>query len=279
MKTAEVAIEHILTGMLALCAFALPLLPSVHISQKLDATEAAGVLGMAYLFGVVFDRLADTILGPMEHHLRLSLAHRFLKDNQPRYKGDPFPQNALEFSLRSEQSGRLEWMDSLRSRIRTSRGLSVLGVPAAMGIAIFLRYRNASAIVWNSWPYLAVAINVLLMFLSVMISTYFKPIRTFELSPYSVTRESQMASARWRMRICSLFYFLILLNSAATILLIRPLAASGLVRVLIVICGGIAILFPWWAWRHITETHMSFIHRKLPDLLEGKTRTPRRVRS
>jgi hypothetical protein len=94
MKTAEVAIEHILTGMLALCAFVLPLVPH-DIFDKLRHQESllVGVLGLAYLLGVAFDRLADSILSPMEDYLRLSLANDFLTKNKPTYKGDPFPQD------------------------------------------------------------------------------------------------------------------------------------------------------------------------------------------
>src|SRR5438034_6254538 len=140
MKTAEVAIEHILTGVLALCAFLLPFLSEFGIAGKVLQNEVlVGALGVAYLFGVAFDRLADTILSSMEHYLRLSLADEYLGNKKPTLDGDPFPQDQLEFALRSQKSGRLEWMDSLRSRIRTSRGLCVLGAPAAMGLLIFLK--------------------------------------------------------------------------------------------------------------------------------------------
>jgi len=277
MKTAEVAIEHILTGMLALCAFVLPLLPH-DIIEKLRHQEGAlvGALGAAYLFGVVFDRLADSILSPIEDYLRLLLANDFLTKNKPPY--DPFPQDQLEFSLRGDDGGRLEWMDSLRSRIRTSRGLSVLGLPAAMGIAIFLPYRKNPPRIGYWWPYLAVSINVLLFFLSVLISTYYRTVRTFELARDSAPRELQMHDAKRRKRICSLFYILILVNSAATILLIERWPNSYWALGLLLICGALAIWFPWWVWRRITETYMRFIYRGLPELLdEGKTRPVRRV--
>ena len=59
MKTAEVAIEHVLAGLLAICAFILPFVPRTH-DLKIDNTEIVGVLGLAYMIGVVFDRVAET---------------------------------------------------------------------------------------------------------------------------------------------------------------------------------------------------------------------------
>src|SRR5258705_12994449 len=107
MKTAEVAIEHVLTGVLALCAFLLPLLSGSSFNERmLESETLIGVLGMAYLFGVVFDKLADTVLSPIEQWLRLGLANEFLEENGPRYNGDPFPQDVLEYSLRGDKNGR-----------------------------------------------------------------------------------------------------------------------------------------------------------------------------
>jgi len=40
MKTAEVAVEHVLTGLLALCAFLLPLLSGLEGSEQLLKSEA-----------------------------------------------------------------------------------------------------------------------------------------------------------------------------------------------------------------------------------------------
>ena len=60
MKTVEVAIEHVLAGVLALCAFVLPLFGGLNINPQFLQTGALiGVLGIAYLFGVVFDKVHE----------------------------------------------------------------------------------------------------------------------------------------------------------------------------------------------------------------------------
>lgn len=146
MNTAQVSIELVLAGILALCAFVLPFWRGADLSQNLlQADLLVAVLGIAYLFGVVFDKLADFMLGPMEHYLRLEEASGYLTDN-PHFQGkDPFPQDKFEVRLRTAQDGRLEWMNSLRSRIRTSREVAVLGLPASLGIVVYGEFTRVCA--------------------------------------------------------------------------------------------------------------------------------------
>jgi hypothetical protein len=287
MKTAEVAIEHVLTGVLALCAFLLPLLSGLSINERMLKSEIlVGVVGMAYLFGVVFDKLADTILSPIEQWLRLGLANEFLKKKGPLYDGDPFPQDVLEYSLRGDKNGRVDWMDSLRSRIRTSRGLAVLGLPAAMGIAIYLTAGRNSHVRWSWWPHAAVAFNLLLMFTAIAILSVkssnttkindslletLKPIRTNKLSGNQDIRKGQMQRATKRMVFYSACYFLMLINSAATVAIIAPLPQGFWARAVILLSAALVIALPLWVWYRITETHMRFIYCKLPELLKKES--------
>jgi len=319
MKTAEVAIEHVLTGLLALCAFLLPLLSGLEVSEQLLQSEALiGVLGLAYLFGVVFDRLADTILSPIEQWLRLRLANRFLEKEKPLvYGDDPFPQDVLEFSLRGEQNGRVDWMDSLRSRIRTSRGLAVLGFPAAMGIAIFLAAEPVSQVRWYWWPHLAVAVNLVLMSTATAVSSIrfstshnavesgvaetrrhtasrlrlivakyckklktkadrlrkkLKSVRTNELLEKGTDRADLIKRSTKRMLICTFFYLLMLINAAVTIATIVTWPKQLLARLVIWLSIVLATALPLLVWYRITETHMNFIYRKLPELLDQEKR-------
>ncbi|MCP5044879.1 MAG: hypothetical protein GY944_27950 [bacterium] len=135
MKTAEVAIEHVLAGLLVISAFLLPFVSElpVVLEPELDTKDVVGVLGLAYMIGVVFDRVADTLLSPRERYLRLEVAAKHASKSA----GDPFPQRELEYELREKNDGRLEWMDSLRSRIRTARELGVWGQPAALGLVVY----------------------------------------------------------------------------------------------------------------------------------------------
>jgi hypothetical protein len=326
MKTAEVAIEHVLTGLLALCAFLLPLLSGLQVNEKLLQSEALiGVLGLAYLFGVVFDRLADTILSPIEQRIRLRLANEALKRSEAGKEagnpGDPFPQDILEFSLRAEQNGRVDWMDSLRSRIRTSRGLAVFGLPAAMGLAIFLSADRQGYVRWDWWPHLAVGLNLIFMSMAIFLSSIripkdqtsseggdtqaqvdvprwfqwisnkmkrikanphvekLKSVGTTDLLDKTIHRETLMYRSTRRMLICCFFYLLMLLTSAITVATIVLWPSNWLARGVIVFAVVILTALPIMAWYRITETHMSFISRKLPEFLDEKTVPARRLSS
>jgi hypothetical protein len=334
MNTAEVAVEHVLTGLLALCAFLLPLLSGIEVNESLLTSETLiVVLGLAYLFGVVFDRLADTVLSPIEQWVRLKLADRLYTIKALEYKGDPFPQDDLEFSLRGEQSGRLDWMDSLRSRIRTSRGLAVFGLPAAMGIAILRPGNPMSQLRWDWWPHAAVAVNLILLFTAVCVSSLRFPedaksvasagsaaqmdtqtapkqsdsgfLETLEtkltnfrkiiaedslrkilksartddlLKVNALERKVLLDRSTIRMIICSSFYFLMLINSAITLAVIVVWSKHPWGWAVVMFAVLVVAAFPLLVWRRITETHMSFIYRKLPEFVEAQAaRTPNRV--
>lgn len=281
MKTAEVAIEHVLTGILALCAFALPLLSGSNNLQKLFTHDSAvvGVLGAAYLIGVVFDRLADTMLSPMEQYLRLKLAGRWLaerlKNKAPLYKGvDPFPQDALEFSLRGGEGGRLEWIDSLRGRIRTCRGLAVFGAPAAMGVAIFVHFTPGLGNGQWSWqPRLVIGLNLLFVLLSVLGAwlrsgekdSWNEGFQTYRTSELQEPRPQPRMEPLRHMIVFSDCYLLMLLTSlAATSYILSENRQQG---VLIFICGAGLVILALSAWYRITATYMSFVYRQMPELM------------
>lgn len=282
MNTAQVSIEHILAGILALCAFVLPFWQGGNISQDLLQTDAfIGVLGIAYLLGVVFDKLADTLLSPMEHYLRLRQANKILEretDFKPR---NAFPQNKLEFKLREANDGRLEWMNSLRSRIRTSREVAVLGLPASMGIVIYGGVTkdcaaDGSQACIPQWIYIFVILNLFCFMAAVWREMKAEDekttdldnrrIRTEDLEHDPTNRRIQMEKARKQMRTDSLAYFLLILNSAAAIVAvatIRPanswIAPFGM--------GGLIIsLLSLWACLRITRTYMSFVGRASAEL-------------
>lgn len=282
MKTAEVAIEHILAGVLALCAFVLPLLGGLEINSSLLGSGAIiGVLGISYLFGVVFDKVADTILSPLEEGLRLSLAKKnleeSLKKNKPCFtdpssdKIDPFPQDLLEYELRNKKDGRLEWMDSLRSRLRTSRGLAVLGLPASLGIVIYLSLPASSAgstsLSLHWWPHSAVALNLVLTALAVKISAgdKWKIPKTYELCEENVQVEDKMQEAERNRRIRMSPYILLLFASAVSIGIISAFSKAPSIYAGIGICGSVISLLALWVWYRIDKTYMNFVLLKMRD--------------
>jgi hypothetical protein len=281
MKTAEVAIEYMLTGLLALCAFGLPLLSKPDLDQRLLQSGAIiGVLGMAYLLGVVFDKLADSVLSPIEQWLRLRQADENFKNTKKH--SDAFPQDALELTLRGED-GRLEWMDSLRGRIRTTRGLAVLGLPAAMGIAIFQGFMKddgaVSDVSWRWLLYTLVFVNLLFIVGSIWrlktkkFRTWFKFLKTRDLTKDDDTRITQMRKAKQDMWRGIRLYVLMLLTSTVTVIIIAALRAAHFESVVIGMFGAVAALLALWTWYSITKTYISFISKAAELLTEERITT------
>ena len=274
MNTAQVSIELILAGILTLCAFVLPFWRGTSIDPQFLQNEALiGFLGLAYLLGVVFDKLADTMLTPAEHFLRIKQGAKFLDDHKT-FKGkDPFPQNDLEFSLKKAKDGRLEWMNSLKSRIRTSRELAVLGLPAVMGLTIYQTTRAS----W--WIFLPVALNLLLFIVTIALEASTSDedssekakqakLKTNQLSPDRQIRELQVRQMRRQTHIASIPYYLLLANSVITTGVIAVFNFNNQIIVLLAIGGTIISLLALWSCLRITRTYLKFVAREMSSMLK-----------
>lgn len=91
MNTAELYVEPIIIGFLALMLLTLPYAPEVAAlagAQKLELPEGvalgAVLIGMAYLVGMLADRLIDTGFEALERHNRMRFACSKLKVDMSR---------------------------------------------------------------------------------------------------------------------------------------------------------------------------------------------------
>ncbi|MBK9008691.1 MAG: hypothetical protein IPM31_17105 [Anaerolineae bacterium] len=284
MNTAQVSIELILAGILALCAFVLPFWKGQSINPELLQSEALiGFLGLAYLLGVVFDKLADTMLTPAEHYLRIRQGAKFLDDHK-NFKGkDPFPQNDLEFSLKKAKDGRLDWMNSLKSRIRTSRELAVLGLPAVMGLTIYegvtrpCGANQPACAAW--WMYLPVVLNLTLFIAMIWLESRTSDedslggknqakLKTHQLSLDRDTRDAQVKQAERQAHTAFLPYYLLLANSVITTGLIALFNLNNQIIILLAVGGTIISLLALWSCLRITRTYLKFVAREMAPTLK-----------
>lgn len=140
MGTTELHAEQVIVGGVVLCAAVLPWLPEVSgwlrgpgASELLTGAAAVAV---AYIAGVIFDRLADTITEWLERCQRLLVAEKaeararqvaagITEGARPEASDDPFPEDALR--MRALQLGNdvSAWIDYHRSRARITRALAV----------------------------------------------------------------------------------------------------------------------------------------------------------
>ena len=255
MNIAAVAIEHVLTGLLALAAFVLPFWnPFAGGEASLGAETIVGLIGLAYLWGVVFDKLTDTVLSPWEQWIRLGIAKQAYEDRSTRPGRDPFPQDALEFALRQQGGARVEWMDSLRSRIRTCRGLAVLGVPAAIAATTFARCEEPH------WRASLVILTLVLFTVSVALS-HLEELKLPKTSLVDLRDPGQNERTLYalRARLAPFaVYVLVSIASVSHATLRGEWASQPQTGALAI--GGIALsLAALWSWSRITKTYMGFV--------------------
>ena len=252
MRTAEVAVEHMLTGLLALCAFVLPFWEGgLPLVDSLTSPALVGVLGLAYPVGVIFDKVADVVLSPMEQWLRLyGVGTRSPTEDDASLDVDPFPQDVLEYNLRTEEHTRVEWMDSLRSRVRTCRGVAVLGAPASIGVASLVDT------VGVGWPPIFAGLTLVLLLVAVGLGSVegLKLRKTYEpeveRGDDRKKRRRGMAPYTGLLAMAAVYVMAQFYKSGIP-------AAPGLIA-----AGGLGLsVSALWAWWQITKTHMKFVQR------------------
>ena len=96
MKTSELLVEPVLIGFAVLATIAWMASPDLESwLLEADIGKLAAAATAAYFAGIVFDRLADTIVSRLDHHHRLQFA---LRERKKLDKGspDPFPEDRLQ---------------------------------------------------------------------------------------------------------------------------------------------------------------------------------------
>jgi hypothetical protein len=181
MKTTELFVEQVLIGFLVLLVAALAFWGDVYAfaarrsDKTIDVLVTGGVLvGAAYLAGMVYDRIADTLLQDIEGHGRLQfalspfkLANRKIRTAASRIQDgdvevkvfaltgrkDPFEEGRYRIKVLSngEATGQ---MDYLRSRLRLTRAMATI-IPA-LTLALLLGVDNGESGKW--WTLTALSI-------------------------------------------------------------------------------------------------------------------------
>jgi hypothetical protein len=125
MNVIAVTVEYLLAGLLLLWIFYAPLDDDIAKLLELDWMLFVGG-GVAYMLGVVADRVAEQVLDPVGTYETLDKA-RLLKASTPVPDNDPLPLERVAFEVRKLENGLLVWHDQLRGRLRLTRNALVYG--------------------------------------------------------------------------------------------------------------------------------------------------------
>ncbi len=145
MNTTALFAEQLVIGVLALLAFGILVDPTLLAS--LSGTMWGGialVVPLAYVVGIVYDRVADSILQSFEAHHRLWIVYKGKKVINE--QGDVFPENEIRMRL-FESAGASSYADYLRSRLRLVRALATL-LPAMTVAGFLINHPELAATDW-----------------------------------------------------------------------------------------------------------------------------------
>ncbi len=168
MKTTEVFVEQVIIGFIVLGVIVL-LAPADLLdiwppgrntadgpgqTSFLQQIGIGGVLvGVAYLLGIVYDRVADTLFQHWEQHGRLKVALADQKADALPIKGDLFPEDRVRhFVLKC--SGLADHAGYLRTRLRLTRALATL-MPA-VGVAAMSNLPHSRSAATAAWGLLVI---------------------------------------------------------------------------------------------------------------------------
>jgi hypothetical protein len=277
LKTTEIFAEQVLIGLLVILMPALVFykpLKLVYLNHPtspglLEQVIAGGLLlGTAYVIGIVYDRVADTLLQDLESHGRLHFALRPFKvkgsDTFTVPPSDPFEDGKYRILILSnpQATGHMEY---LRSRIRLTRALATL-VPGIM-VSILLATDDGTAGLW--WYIAAVALPIIYaisLFIKGLKSERIKeyrPPKTYDLPNVEkymkrgcmlINGSGKPRSVKWFVVRDEIWLALFLISVAAL-----TLTRSSYGRKSVVVAGLLLTLIVGWAWWRVSGTFYAFL--------------------
>jgi hypothetical protein len=265
MNTAQIAIEQLLAGCVALALFGLPFARPPFFRALDSPAFALALLGIAYLIGVVFDKLFDEILKNALRWIRIGVGAKKASGG-----ADLLPQDRLEAGARAAGDGAREWMSQLRTRLRLTRMLAVatplLGVVTAQSIdqlavgasADCGRFGELLAVpstgrawLWALWP--------TILFALAFVSTLLGP-----RIPRSDTSEAAAIAVHLRRSWLTAWYPLLVLDSGAVVAAVF-LAQQAPARLLPAGFGLAIGAAAAWAWTRLVRTYLQFLVVTTPE--------------
>lgn len=273
MKTTELFAEQVLIGLVVILLVGLvvydPANPIVTTDNKnsLELIVTGGLLlGGAYLIGMVYDRLSDTLLQDLESHCRLHFVSEMNSDELKKSLEsgqDPFEEGRYRVVVLGNSQA-TDHMEYLRSRIRLTRALATLLPGIIVSILLAMDYGKASS--W--WKEVAVIIPIAygLAFLLKMKKRPTRPPKTYktaELKTY-LDRAKSLPNSSNPLKRAPLYFLLrdevwialSLLAVAATILI---LSTRSYARFSVLLVGLVLTIIVGWSWWRISLTFYSFL--------------------
>jgi hypothetical protein len=229
------------------------------------------LLGFAYLIGMVYDRIADTLLQDLESHSRLQVALESFKirdcgvDRFIVPFTDPFEDGKYRILVLGNSQA-TDHMEYLRSRLRLTRALATVLPGIMLSLLLAMDYGKASS--W--WTVIAVMLPViyaatLLLKVIKRRKLFKRPPKTYQLEALReymdracMLRENSRPPRHilWLLFWDEVWIGLLLLAITASILI---LSTRSYARFSVVFVGLALTVIVGWSWWRISGTFFSFL--------------------
>jgi hypothetical protein len=282
LKTTELFAEQVLIGLLVLLMVGLIFLHPLHefyrahVGSKdyLEQLVTGGfILGTAYLIGMVYDRVVDTLLQDLESHCRLQFAIGNTDLSETDAAGpdrDRFEEGKYRIVV-LESSEATEYMEYLRSRVRLTRALAIALPGITLSLLLALDHGRASR--W--WTAVAASLPVVyaLLLASKLAERellFERPPKTYHFSDVQCYMEKIRSLSQkqqfWLLLHDEVWIGLLLLTVSGSILILSTQSYS---RFWILLVGLVLTMVVGWAWWRILKTFYAFLrnyyrHRPKP---------------
>jgi hypothetical protein len=229
------------------------------------------LLGFAYLIGMVYDRIADTLLQDLESHSRLQCALESFKirdygvDRFSVPPTDPFEDGKYRILVLGNSQA-TDHMEYLRSRLRLTRALATVLPGIMLSLLLAMDWGKAS-----SW-WMAVAVTLPAIYAATLFLKVSKRRKLFKRPPKTYQLE---ALREYMYRACMLrensrpprhILWLLFQDEVWIGLLLLAITASILIlstrfyaRFSVVFVGLALTVIVGWSWWRISGTFFSFL--------------------
>jgi hypothetical protein len=271
VRTTEVFVEQVLIGLLVLAIVALPVVNwrCIDLNGTNTIVGGAGIIALAYLLGIAFDRFADTLLSRPEQYKKL----RYAKDEKSKTRKkqekvvDYYPEEDVRANIWQEGHKIADYMEYLRSRIRLSRSLAVF--TPALTISVLLASRrdfegNPQAAVWLGM----VALVYIIGFIDILSEHSWKGVWRLKKLEKTKDKYFLLSLRDFKGLREPTTYIPILLAVLAIIVVIRSsmeVPDCSMKYVTIFVIGAAFSALSAWSWWRIYKTFMEFLmsyHKK-----------------
>ena len=269
MKLGELFFEQVLIGLLVLAVLTLPFAPELipraklaELNTILGVARGALVLAVAFVLGLVFDRVADSLADRLDTHNRLCYT---LTQKHPR-QPDPYPEDAYRITILKLEKDVVMWMNYHRSRIRVARALMVYGPVLTMAAVVGTAGLAVPDGMSSSLAWLVVVPLAYIVAGWVLAARKRLPKTYDDLSGY-FTVHQKLISPRDHRGAAGAAWILLKepLVLAETVLSVLALALAIATRSVSPIATGVALValtvLSAWTWWRISTTYRAYLQK------------------